>query len=133
MSISITKPVVGGSTGSWGGILNTALDALASGVESVNTVAASSTAVSALPTINDITLTANCTITMPAATSGTSFLLMLRQDATGGRVVTYAGTAPKWPGGSQPSLTGTASSVDLFTFVCVAGVWFGMAAGYDLR
>lgn len=135
MTITIVDPTVGGDNNAWGTKLNTALTALSAGVEDVNTVATASTAQTLLPTINDLTLTSSsCALTLPTATAGTSLLLILRQDATGGRVVTYTGTAPKWPSGIQPTLTGTASSVDLFTFVCVAsGTWMGVAAGYDLR
>ena len=46
-------------------------------------------------TFHIVTLTANATVTMPAATSGKSFLLLLKQDGTGGRTVTWS--TVKWP------------------------------------
>lgn len=53
-------------------------------------------------TVQIITLTGTCTITMPTATSGKSFILLLKQDATGSRTVTW--TTVKWPGGTAPTI-----------------------------
>jgi hypothetical protein len=73
------------------------------------------------------TLTGNCTFTMPTATSGTSFIVRLIQDATGSRTATF--TSVKWPAGTAPTITTTASTgVDILTFVCVASVWYGTYA-----
>ncbi len=41
-------------------------------------------------TVQIITLTGNATITMPTATSGKSFILLLKQDGTGSRTVTWS-------------------------------------------
>lgn len=113
---------------------------LASLTESVSTIASSGTAqtipspavVSAsTATINDITLTANCTLTFPAATSGTSFLLFLRQDATGSRTVTWP--TVKWPAAVVPTLSTAANAIDVVSFICVAGAWYGFIPGFDMR
>ena len=78
-------------------------------------------------TVLSYTLTGNCTFTMPTATSGTSFIVRLIQDATGGRTATFTGV--KWPGGTVPTITTTASTgVDIISFVCIASVWYGNAA-----
>jgi hypothetical protein len=78
-------------------------------------------------TVLSYTLTGNCTFTMPTATSGTSFIVRLIQDATGGRTATF--TSVKWPGGTVPTITTTASTgVDIISFVCIASVWYGNAA-----
>ena len=78
-------------------------------------------------TVLSYTLTGNCTFTMPTATSGTSFIVRLIQDATGSRTATF--TSVKWPGGTVPTITTTASTgVDIISFVCIASVWYGNAA-----
>jgi hypothetical protein len=78
-------------------------------------------------TVLSYTLTGNCTFTMPTATSGTSFIVRLIQDATGSRTATF--TSVKWPGGTVPTITTTASTgVDILSFVCIASVWYGTFA-----
>jgi hypothetical protein len=104
-------------------------------VETVNTVAAAGAA-QTLPdvptaTINRLTLTAACTVSFPTAAAGKSFTLVLAQDATGGRTVTWPGTV-KWAGGTAPTLTAAAGKVDVFTFVCADGTnWLGFTAGQN--
>ena len=78
-------------------------------------------------TVLSYTLTGNCTFTMPTATSGTSFIVRLIQDGTGSRTATF--TSVKWPSGTAPTITTTASTgVDVLSFVCVAAVWYGTYA-----
>ena len=99
-------------------------------LETAPAIANSSTAVTlalASGTVLSYTLTGNCTFTMPATTNGTSFIVRLIQDATGGRTATF--TSVKWPGGTVPTITTTASTgVDIISFVCIASVWYGNAA-----
>ena len=99
-------------------------------LETAPAIANSSTAVTlalASGTVLSYTLTGNCTFTMPTATSGTSFIVRLIQDATGGRTATFTGV--KWPGGTVPTITTTASTgVDIISFVCIASIWYGNAA-----
>jgi hypothetical protein len=99
-------------------------------LETAPAIANSSTAVTlalASGTVLSYTLTGNCTFTMPTATSGTSFIVRLIQDATGSRTATF--TSVKWPGGTVPTITTTASTgVDIISFVCIASVWYGNAA-----
>ena len=80
----------------------------------------------------NITLTDNCAFTFanpPASGTAGSFTLILTQDATGGRTVTWPG-AVNWPGGRAPAVSPTASAADIMSFVTVnAGVvWFGALA-----
>jgi hypothetical protein len=79
-------------------------------------------------TVLSYTLTGNCTFTMPAATSGTSFIVKLIQDGTGGRTATFTpvtGTV-KYPGGIAPTITTTATTgTDILSFVCINSVWYG--------
>lgn len=48
--------------------------------------------------------------------NGGTYVLIVKQDATGGRTLAYGG-AYKWPGGSVPILSTVANSVDIITFV----------------
>lgn len=106
--------------------------------EAVNTVATSGAAQTipdpATTPNSHLTLTAaTCTLTFPTLAAGKSFTLALKQDATGGRLVTWPGSA-KWPGAAAPTLSTGANKVDLFSFVCLDGTnWFGLLAGLDIR
>jgi len=115
----------------------TALDAKAPVTESVNTVATSGAAQTIpAPTsqsISRITLSANCTLTFPTATAGQSLTIVLIQDATGSRTVTWP-AAVKWAGGTAPTLTTTAAAKDVLTFLCADGsTWLGFVAGKDMK
>jgi hypothetical protein len=82
-------------------------------------------------TVLSYTLTGNCAFTMPAATSGTSFIVKLIQDGTGGRTATFTpvtGTV-KWPAGTAPTITTTATTgTDILSFVCINSLWYGTYA-----
>ena len=75
-----------------------------------------------------ITLTGTATITMPTATAGKSFLLKLKTGA-GGYTVTW--TTVKWPGGTAPTLTSTASRMDIFSFFSDGTNWYGTTVGQN--
>jgi hypothetical protein len=75
-----------------------------------------------------LTLTGNCTFTFPTATAGQSFILLLKQDGTGGRTVTWP-AAVKWPGGTAPTITSTASKMDKLVFTAADSNWYGSVAG----
>jgi hypothetical protein len=80
-------------------------------------------------TVQIITLTGNATITMPTATSGKSFIIFLKQDATGGRTVTWS--TVKYPNGVAPTITGTASKQDIYSFFADGTNWYGTTVGQD--
>jgi hypothetical protein len=80
-------------------------------------------------TVQIITLTGNATITMPTAVSGKSFTLLLKQDATGSRTVTWSTVS--WPGGTAPTITSTASKMDKYVFISDGTSWFGSTAGQN--
>lgn len=63
-----------------------------------------------------LVLTANCTVTLINAEAGETFDLILVQDATGGRNITWPANV-KWPGNTAPTLTATANAVDLVRLV----------------
>lgn len=78
-------------------------------------------------TVQTVTLTGNCTFTMPTATAGKSFILIVVQDGTGSRTATF--TSVKWPSGSAPTMTTTATTGrDIFAFVSDGTNWYGTIA-----
>ena len=80
-------------------------------------------------TIQIITLTGNCTITLPAVAAGKSFTVMLKM-GSGGFTVTWASSGVHyWPNNITPTITGTAGKRDIFTFVSDGTYWFGTTAG----
>ena len=99
-------------------------------IETLYAIGNSSTAVTidlANGTVQTVTMTGNCTFTMPTATAGKSFILICTQDATGSRTAVF--TSVKFPDGTAPTLTTTATTgVDILTFVADGTSWFGTAA-----
>jgi hypothetical protein len=80
-------------------------------------------------TVQIITLTGTCTITMPTAVSGKSFTLLLKQDATGSRTVTWSTVS--WPSATAPTITSTASKMDKYVFISDGTYWYGATAGQN--
>jgi len=80
-------------------------------------------------TVQIITLTGNATITMPTATSGKSFIMFLKQDGTGSRTVTWS--TVKWSGGTNPTITATASRQDIYSFFADGTNWYGVNVGQN--
>lgn len=97
-------------------------------LQAVGTVGASSTLALTNGTVITATLTAStpCTFTMPTATAGKSFILILTQAATGMTTATFTGV--KYPGGTAPTITATASAKDIISFVTDGTNWYGTAA-----
>jgi hypothetical protein len=81
-------------------------------------------------TIQILTLTGNCTFTFPTATAGKSFMILLKQDGTGSRTVTWPASV-KWPGGTTPAVTSTASRLDKFVFTADGTNWYGSNGGQN--
>ena len=73
-------------------------------------------------TVQTCTLTGNCTFTMPTATAGKSFLLLLK---TGAGAFTATFTGVKWSSGTAPTITATASKLDVVSFVADGVNWYG--------
>ena len=80
-------------------------------------------------TVQQLTLTGNATITMPTASAGKSFVIMLKQDATGSRTVTWSGVT--WPGGTAPTVTSTANKQDIYSFFSDGTNWYGATIGQN--
>ena len=78
--------------------------------------------------------TTTFTFSNPSASgSGCSFTLILTQDGSGSRAVTWPG-AVDWASATAPTLSSGAGDVDIFAFISVdAGTtWFGFTAGQDM-
>jgi hypothetical protein len=74
--------------------------------------------------VQTVTLNGNCTFTMPTATAGASITLILTQSGT----FTATFTGVLWSGGTAPTITATASKIDVLVFVSNGTSWFGTAA-----
>jgi hypothetical protein len=97
-------------------------------LQAVGTVGSTSTLALTTGTVLTATLTAStpCTFTMPTATAGKSFILKLIQASSGMTTATF--TSVKWPGGTAPTITATASAVDILSFVSDGTNWYGTFA-----
>lgn len=73
-------------------------------------------------TVQTVTMTGNCTFTMPTATAGKSFVLIVSSGA-GGFTGTF--TSVKWPSNTAPTLTTTASRWDFLAFFSDGTNWYG--------
>ncbi len=76
--------------------------------------------------VQSVTLGGNRTITFAGAVSGGRYLLLLKQDATGSRTITWP--TVKWAGGTTPTLTTTANKTDLITIIYDGTDYFGAAS-----
>jgi len=73
-------------------------------------------------TLQTYTLTDNCIFTMPTPDAGRSFTMFLKT-GTGGYSATFTGV--KWPSSSAPTITTTASRMDILTFYSDGTNWYG--------
>jgi len=69
----------------------------------------------------------NETFTFTAPSNPGNLLLMLVQDGTGSRTITWPGTV-KWVGGAAPTLTTDASGIDICSFYWDGTNYFGVAS-----
>ncbi len=101
-------------------------------VVAIGTVSSSHTLALTSGTVQTATLTAStaCTFTMPTATAGKSFILLLKQAAsTGNGTATFTGV--KWSSAGTPTMTATAGKMDIFSFVSDGTNWYGnVTQGY---
>ena len=79
-----------------------------------------------------VQLAGNRTLAVDNDSDGMVFTIILKQDATGSRTVTWwSGIA--WIGGTTPTLTTTATKRDVFTFVRESsGVYLGFIVGQNV-
>ena len=113
-------------------LTNPSVNNYTEGVVSIGTVTTASTLSLTNGTVQTATLTAStaCTFTMPTATAGKSFILLLKQAAsTGNGTATFTGV--KFGTAGAPTITATAGKMDILTFVADGTNWYGsVAAGY---
>lgn len=65
----------------------------------------------------EVTLTDNRTLANPTnLINGASYILLIKQDGTGNRTLTF-GSAYKFPGGTDPTLSTAANAVDIIAFL----------------
>jgi hypothetical protein len=96
------------------------------GVVAIGTVTTSNTLSLANGSFQTATLTAStaCTFTMPTATAGKSFILLLKQAAsTGNGTATFTGV--KWGTAGAPTITAAAGKMDILSFVADGTNWYG--------
>ena len=126
-------------TGSGGAVLNSAptvtnptITSYVESVVAIGTVTTTNTISLTSGTVQTATLTAStaCVFTMPTATAGKSFVLLLKQAAaTGSGTATF--TSVKWGTAGAPTITATAGKMDILTFVADGTNWYGSASqGY---
>lgn len=120
------------STGSGSTVLNSAPaltnPTVTNYTETLYAIGNSSTAVTfALTngTVQTVTMTGNCTFTMPSAASGKSFIVLINSGA-GSFTGTF--TSVRWPSGVAPTLTTTSSRWDIASFVSDGTNWYGNIA-----
>jgi hypothetical protein len=76
-------------------------------------------------TVQTVTMTGNCTFTMPTNVAGKSFILIVSSGAGG---FTGVFTGVDWPNNAAPTLTTTASRWDILTFFADGTNWYGTFA-----
>lgn len=113
-------------------LTNPSVNNYTEGVVAIGTVTTSSTISLTNGTIQTATLTAStaCTFTMPTATAGKSFVLLLKQaTSTGNGSATFTGV--KWSATGAPTITAAAGKMDILTFISDGTNWYGsFSQGY---
>jgi hypothetical protein len=113
-------------------LTNPSVNNYTEGVVAIGTVTSSSTLSLTSGTVQTATLTAStaCTFTMPTATAGKSFVLLLKQAAsTGNGSATF--TNVKFGTAGAPTITVTAGKMDILTFIADGTNWYGsISQGY---
>lgn len=89
-------------------------------------------------TVFNASLTGNVssfTVSNAIASRANAFTLILAQDGTGGRTVsfTFTGKTLKWPSAVAPSISTAANKVDVYSFVSADGgsTWLGFVGGQN--
>lgn len=106
--------------------LNTTFKSVTDGVVAIGTVGAAHTFDLTNGPLQTATLTSAtaCTFTMPTATAGKRFQLLLAQPAAG-TATTATFTGVKWPASTAPIITATLGRLDIINFVADGTNWYG--------
>lgn len=153
-NLNLTKPEVGGSADSWGTKTNAdweivdaifAADGTGTAVglngtgktwtigkftETVYTPTASTAFTVSLAngSIQKLTTSGNCTITLPSSVAGKSYVIMVVYGGT--HTLTWAGGGTlKWSGGVTPTATSLNAKIDIFSFFCDGTNTYGAVRG----
>lgn len=130
--LTATSASISALTATSSTLTNPTVNNYTEGVVSIGTVTSTNTLSLTNGTVQTATLTAStaCTFTMPTATAGKSFILLLKQAAsTGNGTATF--TSVKWGTAGAPTITATAGKMDILTFVSDGTNWYGsIAQGY---
>jgi hypothetical protein len=92
-------------------------------VDAVGSSGATKTLALSAGSVQTVSLSANCTFTMPTATAGASLTLILTQG--GSYTATFSSVV--WSGGTAPTITATSSKKDILVFVSDGTYWYGSA------
>jgi hypothetical protein len=127
ITLGNTAVYLGNTTTSFGNVTltNTQVNNYTEGVVAIGNSSTTQTLALTNGTVQTVTLTANCTFTMPTVTAGKSFLLFLN---TGAGNLTATFTGVKFPANTAPTITTTASRTDIITFAADGSSWYGSAA-----
>jgi len=107
-------------------LTNPSINNYTEGVVAIGTVTSSHTFSLTNGTVQTATLTAStaCTFTMPTATAGKSFIVLLKKAAsTGNGTATFTGV--KWGTSGAPTITATAGKMDILSFIADGTNWYG--------
>lgn len=115
-------PMTAGATGSPGD--------MATVVNTGNVTGAVTLLSTDLPTTRLWTLTGNVTLTLPTpgATRSGTITLVMTQDGTGSRTITWP-AAVKWPEGISQQPSTTAGSITVFHLLWTGTAWLGLLGG----
>lgn len=126
ITLGNTAVYLGNTTTTLGNVTltNTQVNNYTEGVVAIGNSSTTQTLSLVNGTFQTVTLTANCTFTMPTATAGKSFMLFLN---TGAGNLTATFTGVKFPSNTAPTITTTASRTDIITFAADGSNWYGSA------
>ncbi|NTW33158.1 MAG: hypothetical protein HGB12_11120, partial [Bacteroidetes bacterium] len=82
--------------------------------------------------VQEITLTAARSFTFTNGKSGGVYSLLINQDATGGRAITWPSNV-KWIGGTAPTFTTTANAVDVVRFIFNGTNYLAVGISLDIK
>lgn len=126
ITLGNTAVYLGNTTTSLGNVTltNTQVNNYTEGFLAVGNTSTAQTISLNAATVQSFTLTANCTFTMPAATAGKSFMVIIN---TGAGNLTGTFTGVKFPANTAPTITTNASRTDIITFAADGSTWYGSA------